>query len=432
MAQGGSTVCWQPGDKGAPLHRVDDLQEGTIYRPELFEHVQATLKSLDQDLFELSKDIHDHPELRFEERHAHDILTAFVERHGFDVTRHHLLETAWVAKSTRGTGGRTLGVNSEMDALPGIGHACGHNLIAIAGVAVAIAVKSAMEKFDISGSVVLLGTPAEEGGSGKAILLEQGAYEGMDACLMCHPAPGPRWSASLSSCLALQRLIVEFSGHTAHAALSPWEGQNALDAAVLAYTNISVLRQQLKPSHRVHGIFEGKDWAPNIIPDYSKMTWYVRAPTRAEVEVAVPRVTACFEAAGLATGCKVKLEKTNVTYDLRQNKALSDECADIFLKKFGPVDYEYGIKSASTDFGNVTYVLPSLHPSFAIPTKGSNHTPEFTEAAATKESHQACINMSITLSAIGLRLLTDDAFAEKVKKTFDEDKRLREAAAAQA
>ncbi|TBU24288.1 aminoacylase 1-like protein 2 [Dichomitus squalens] len=432
MAQSASTVFWQPGDKGAHLDRADVLEEGTIYRPEFFEHVQATLKSLDQDLIGLSKDIHDHPELKFEERHAHDTLTTFVEKHGFHVTRHHWLETAWLAKFTKGTGGRTLGVNSEMDALPGIGHACGHNLIAIAGVAVAIAVKSAIEHFDISGTVVLLGTPAEEGGAGKVILLERGAYDGMDACLMCHPAPGPRWSTSLSSCLALQRLIVEFSGHTAHAALSPWEGQNALDAAVLAYTNISVLRQQLKPSHRVHGIFEGKDWAPNIIPDYSKMIGDVRAPTRAEVDSAVPRVTACYEAAGVATGCKVKLEKTRVISDLRQNKALSDECADIFSKKFGPVDYEYGIKNASTDFGNITYALPSLHPSFAIPTRGSNHTPEFAEAAATEEAHKACINMSITLAANGLRLLTDDAFANKVKKTFEEDKVLREAEAAQA
>ncbi|KAM5531379.1 hypothetical protein V8D89_014972 [Ganoderma adspersum] len=430
-AQGVSTF-WRPEDQGTHADHADALDEGTIYRPEFFEHVTATLKALNDDLFELNKDIHDHPETKFEEHHAHDVLTAFVEKHGFQVIRHYFLDTAWVAKYSRGNGGRTLGVNSEMDALPGIGHACGHNLIAVAGVAVAIAVKAALDKFDISGSVVLLGTPAEEGGSGKAILLEHGAYEGMDACIMCHPTPGPPWSVSLSSCLALQRLTAEFNGHTAHAALSPWEGQNALDAAVLAYTNISVLRQQLKPTHRVHGIFEGKDWAPNIIPDYSKMFWYVRAPTRAEVDATVPRVKACFEAAGLATGCKVKLDLGHMTFDIRQNEALSDECADIFAKKFGPVDFKYGIQSASTDFGNVTYALPALHPSFSIPTKGSNHTPEFTVAAGTKEAHKACMNMSTALSCIGLRLLTDDAFADKVKKTFEEDKQRREREGAKA
>lgn len=137
-----------------------------------------------------------------------------MEQQGFQVERHYKLETAWIATFTNGTGGRTIGVNSEMDALPGVGHACGHNLIAIAGVAVACAVKEVLVKHDISGKVVLLGTPGEEGGGGKVILLEKGAYEGMDVCVMCHPAPGPARSASLSSCLAIQRLIVEYHGHT--------------------------------------------------------------------------------------------------------------------------------------------------------------------------------------------------------------------------
>ena len=155
-----------------------------------------------------------------------------MRKKGFDVTPHHLMDTAWVAKYTHGKGGRTIGVNSEMDALPGVGHACGHNLIAISGVAVACAIKNALEAHDISGTVVLLGTPGEhilrlphidleaynivgeEGGGGKLILLQKGGYEGMDACLMCHPAPGPPYTASLSSCLAIQRFVVEYRGHT--------------------------------------------------------------------------------------------------------------------------------------------------------------------------------------------------------------------------
>ncbi|KAJ8489872.1 hypothetical protein ONZ51_g2665 [Trametes cubensis] len=417
-----STAFWQPGQNVSSDIRKNS-QDDALYRQEFLETIRSSIAALDGDLSALSQDIHDHPETKFEEHHAHDVLTAFMEKQGFDVSRHYLLETAWVAKYTRGSGGRTLGVNSEMDALPGIGHACGHNLIAIAGVAVACAVKAALDKHDIAGSVVLLG---EEGGAGKAILLERGAYEGLDACLMCHPAPGPPYSASLSGCLARQRIDVEFTGHTAHAALSPWEGQNALDAAVLAYTNISVLRQQLKPTHRVHGIFEGKDWTPNIIPDYSKMIWYVRAPTRTEVDIAVKRISACFEGAALATGCQVKVELGNSTFELRQNKALSDEFADVFSKTVGSVDYEYGISHASTDFGNVTYALPALHPSFAIPTSGGNHTIAFTEAAASKDAHAACLKASQILAAVGMRLLTDDNFFKKVRDTFDEDVRARE------
>jgi amidohydrolase len=314
-----------------------------------------------------------------------------------------------------------------MDALPGIGHACGHNLIAISGVAVACTIKTAMEKFNIAGKIVLLGTPAEEGGNGKDILLKNGAYEEMDACLMCHPAPGPQSSISLSSSLALNRSEVEYFGHTAHAALSPWEGQNALDAAVLAYNNVSLLRQQVKPSHRIHGIFQGKDWTPNIIPDYAKMSWVVRGPTVAEAKETQERVQKCFEAASLASGCKVKINTFYSGYDLRQNTALGDELSNIVNNRYGFIDYEYGIAGASTDFGHVTYDLPALHPGFSIPTvkDGGNHTRAFAEAARTIEAHEACLNVSKALAGVGIRVLTDEDFVQKVKETFQEDKKRR-------
>ncbi|KAH7908386.1 peptidase M20, dimerization domain-containing protein [Hygrophoropsis aurantiaca] len=263
----------------------------------------------------------------------------------------------------------------------------------------------------------------------------------------CHPAPGPQHSISLSSSLALVRLEVEYIGHTAHAALSPWEGQNALDAAVLAYNNIALLRQQIKPTHRVHGIFEGKDWAPNIIPDNSKMYWYVRAQTTAEAEDTVKRVTACFEAAALASGCKVKITRGSTGNELRQNKALGDELADVVRKRYGAINYAWGISSASTDFGNISYSgfvtfnrrytlnlvplddteLPGLHPGFSIPTipDGGNHTLAFTDAARTEVSHDACMVVSKALAAVGLRVLTDAAFLEQVKQTFEEDKKTR-------
>lgn len=427
--------CFVPANDG-PVWSPDDIAKPTparpgateLYRPDILEHIEATIKGLDNELRELSLEIHSHPEIRWVEYRAHDVLTDFVSKHGFEVTKHYHLETAWRATFSHGEGGRTIGVNSEMDALPGIGHACGHNLIAIGGVAVACAIKAALQQFNIPGKVVLLGTPAEEGGSGKLVLLDKGAYEGMAACLMCHPAPGPIGSVSLSSCLALERITAEYYGHTAHAALSPWEGTNSLDAAVLAYNNISALRQQLHPTHRVHGIIEGKDWAPNIIPDYSKMICYVRAPSIAELQVTFKRVIPCLEAAAQATGCKLKLSLERGTWDLRQNKALGEEVANIVLNKYGTVDYVWGIKSASTDFGNVTYALPSLHPGFAIPTikDGGNHTPGFTKAAETIEAHYACLDVSKALAATGIRVLTDDEFLVRVNNTFAEDKALRD------
>ncbi|KAJ7178050.1 hypothetical protein C8R46DRAFT_1075685 [Mycena filopes] len=413
------TPVWRPDDTTPAVPVCPD----TVYREDILKTIEKTIKGLDGELRKLSMDIHGHPELAYQEHHTHDVLTAFMAEHGFKVTKHHHLETAWLASFENGSGGRTIGINSE-----GIGHACGHNLIAISGVAVACAIKAVFEKFNISGKIQLLGTPAEEGGSGKVKLLDHGAYKEMAACLMCHPAPGPKGSVSLTSCLALERIQVEYFGHTAHAALSPWEGRNALDAAVLGYNNISALRQQLKPTHRVHGIFEGKDWAPNIIPDYSKFICYVRAPTRAEQKETMKRVLPCFEAAALATGCTHKVTVLGATYDLRQNKTLGDEVAHIVRSKYGNIDYEWGIKSASTDFGNVTYAMPALHPGFAIPTvpDGGNHTPGFAKSAATMPSHHACLDVSKALAATGVRVVIDDHFFNQVQKAFEEDKAVRD------
>ncbi|OSX64497.1 hypothetical protein POSPLADRAFT_1180127 [Postia placenta MAD-698-R-SB12] len=401
---------------------------GEYFRPEVLETIEDTLEKLNPALRELSLDILHHPEIQWEEKRTHDTLTAFMSSHGFAVTQHYLdLPTAWRAEFTHTSSSnadaklRVIGVNSEMDALPGIGHACGHNLIAIAGVGVALAIKAALEKHNVPGKVVLLGTPAEEGGGGKINLLDGGAYEEMDACLMCHPSPGPPNYVSIGPSLACQPLEIEFFGHGAHAAWAPWEAQNALDAAFLAYSSVSVLRQQIKPTHRVHGIVSGKDWAPNVIPDYAKMHWIVRAPTWAELVALRERVKACFEAAAHATGCKLTLKAGPGYYDLRQNTPLGEEFAKV-VKDFGVnAQFDEGM-AASTDFGNVTYALPSLHPCHTIPTKpnGANHTPQFTEAAGTPEAHAKTITVMKGLAATGFRILADGEFTAQVKKAWEE------------
>ncbi|KAF8843486.1 hypothetical protein BDN67DRAFT_964275 [Paxillus ammoniavirescens] len=408
-------ILWRPDTDQA---KFPIPSQGAVYRPDILAEIETAIDSLGPKLRELSDKIHAHPELKFKEHYAHDEYTKFMEEQGFVVQKHYLLETAWVATYTHGQGGHTLGVNSEMDALPGIGHACGHNLIGVSGVAVACAAKAAMEKLGIDGKVILLGTPGEEGGFGKVRLWDKGAYEGMDVCLMCHPGPGPPLSASLNSCLAVVRLQVDYSGHTAHAGLSPWEGQNALDAAVLAYTNIGLMRQQIKPTHRVHGIFEGKDWAPNIIPDNSTIYWYVRAPTTKEALETATRVKACFEAAATATGCTMRITHESIGNELVQNTALGEELVDVVRKRYGGVDPEWGISSVSTDFGNISYsiLLVSANNSIAIPTLpgGGNHTRAFTDAAATDAAHEACYNISKALAHVGMRMLTDEAFLTKV------------------
>ncbi|KZT55249.1 amidohydrolase [Calocera cornea HHB12733] len=385
--------------------------------------VEEAVDAVREELRALSLSIHAHPELMFQEHYAHDQLTAFLEAHGFAVTRHYKgLDTAWLATLTVGNGGRTLGFNSEMDALPGIGHACGHNLIAIGGVAAAIGVAAALKKHSLPGTVSLIGTPAEEGGAGKAILLERGAYDGFAACLMIHPTRGEKLTTGLASTLAIERLDAEFAGHTAHASAAPWEGRNALDAAFVSYAAVSALRQQVKPTHRIHGVVEGRDWAANIIPDYAKMTYMIRAPSYNEVMALEPRMRACFEAAAHATNTTLTYGTSTFMYDLFQNSALGGEYARVVQARYG---MRVGVGPvaevrASTDFGNVSYALPALHPGYAIPTveNGGNHTRQFTAAAATAEAHEATLLAAKGIALAGLRVLLDKDFADQVMRDF--------------
>ncbi|KAJ2918695.1 hypothetical protein MD484_g1782, partial [Candolleomyces efflorescens] len=389
--------------------------------------IENAVCSLNAELRELSMKIHDHPELMFEERYAHDLLTRFMSHQGFTVTKHYLgLATAWRAEFSFGSGGRVVGINSEMDALKGMGHGCGHNLIAVSGVGVAIALKSAMETHRIPGKVILLGTPgkpsyalrrlllpttsqAEEAGGGKVILLERGAYKEMDVCIMCHPSPGAPSSASIGTTIAMQAIDIEYFGHSAHAGAAPWEGTNALDAAFLAYSSISLLRQQIKPDQRIHGIIQGKDWSPNVIPDYSKMRWLVRARNAAELN----------SAAALATSCRYEVSADKPYYDLQQNHVLGRAFADIVGTRYGIQTSEAGW-TASTDFGNVSYALPALHPAFAIPTvpNGGNHTPAFAKAAATQEAHDAMLLITQGLAVTAYRVLADAQFLLEIQAEF--------------
>ncbi|KAF8529396.1 hypothetical protein JB92DRAFT_2861856 [Gautieria morchelliformis] len=400
------------------------VSDEPIFRPDVLKTIDARIDELDPELRKLSLQIHDHPEIMFKEKFAHDLLTEFMSSHGFSVTQHYLgLSTAWRASFKHGTGGPVLGVNSEMDALPGIGHACGHNLIAIAGVGVALGVKAAMEAHDIAGEIVLLGTPAEEGGGGKIILLDRGGYDDMDVCIMCHPGPGSDPMFDIPHCLAIQIIEIEFFGHTAHASAAPWEGINALDAAVLAYTNISTLRQQIKPTHRVHGIIEGRDWAANVIPDYAKLTYAVRSPTEDELIELSKRVTACFDAAATSTGCTYKIVQGPVHSELRQNPVLGREFTKLATKRYNLTQADPRESTGSTDFGNVSKALPSLHPGYTIPSLVSNHTPEFANASRTAAAHSATLEATKVLSGIGVRVLADDTYLEEVKHAFAAAKR---------
>ncbi|EUC59751.1 amidohydrolase-like protein [Rhizoctonia solani AG-3 Rhs1AP] len=409
---------------------VDDVRVAhALPSPEAADTSDHAIDELNGSLRELNLHIHDYPELGWDVKRAHDVLTQFVEKQGFQVTRHYLADqlpgnTAWKAEFTiPNKAGKPLpvvGFNSEMDALPGIGHACGHNLIATIGVAAAAGLKRAMEKHNIPGRIILLGTPAEEAGEGKVHLLKAGAYNEMDICLMAHPDSGNSRLVRDGTTLALQTFTVEYHGQGAHAGAAPWEGKNALDAAFIAYAALSALRQQIHPSARVHGIIEGRDWASNIIPNYAKMKYTVRAPTWGEVVALRARVNRCFEAAAHATSCTMTVTENDGLKDVRGNRVLSSEFGAIMTGRYDYPFDPHAATGASTDFGNVTYELPAIHPGFAIPTvpNGGNHTPEYTAAARTQEAHKRAVAVSKGLAIVGLRALLDEQFLQIVKDNF--------------
>ncbi len=251
--------------------------------------------------------IHDDPELNFCEFHAHDNICDLLEKLGYHVKRHtHGLETSFEVEA--GHGGRLIVFNAEYDALPGLRHACGHNLIATSSIAAFLATAERLHKSGREGRVRLLGTPAEEGGGGKVRLIRAGAYQGVDACLMAHPMgcmPSDHDGISAAKSLARRQGKVTFRGQSAHAGLNPWNGKNALDAVVASYVNISLLRQQLSPNTRVHGVVRNGGAEPNIIPDSTSLEYFLRDTTFANVEVLSDKVQACFEAGALATDCQV-------------------------------------------------------------------------------------------------------------------------------
>jgi len=329
----------------------------------------------------VARSIHDHPEENFDEHHAHDVLTAAIESAGLDVTRSAFgLPTAFVAKA--GSTGPVIAVLCEYDALPGLGHACGHNLIAAAGLGAGLAAATLAER--LGGTVVLLGTPGEEGGGGKVLMIERGAFEGVDAAMMIHPADVDlRWMTTI----AYQRLTVEFHGEASHAAAAPWNGRNALDAAVLGYMNVAALRQHIRPDERVHGIFTDGGEKPNIVPARAAMDWYVRAPDRTRLEALKPRVLAALRAGAEATGCGVEHQWHEPAYaELRRNRPLEDLFATN-AEALGRPLAEPGTGGevvGSTDMGNVSHVVPSIHPMLAVAPPGVGiHTAGFAAHAAS-------------------------------------------------
>jgi amidohydrolase len=381
------------------------------------ERLRTAVASRADLLLAASHQIHEHPELNYEERFAHDLLTGLLEDEGLDVERHACgLDTAFIARA--GSRGPTVAVLCEYDALPGIGHACGHNIIATAGLGAGLALACIAE--EVGARVVVMGTPAEEGGGGKILMARKGAFEGVDAALMVHPAG---YDMARMDVIAVQELTAVYTGEAAHAAAFPHRGRNALDAAVLGYMNVAALRQHIRPTERVHGIFvEGGD-KPNIVPSRAVTHWMVRSPTIRMLGPLRDRVAACLEAGATAAGCEVALEWKRVVYaDMVDNEVMVGRYAansEALGRPVAEPDPKMAVVG-STDMGNVSYVVPSIHPMIqAAPHGVPIHTPEFAGFAASPQGDDAVVHGAVAMAWTVADLWLEDGVLDAARAEFE-------------
>ena len=383
----------------------------------LKERATALVERAAGDLVALSHAIHERPELAFEERFAADALASALEAGGVEVERGaYGVETAFAARV--GEGGPHVLVCCEYDALPEIGHACGHNVIAAAGLGAGLALAAIAE--EAGASVTILGTPAEERGGGKIMLAERGAFDGVDAALMVHPAGADFLAPTM---LAMIQLDVRAHGQAAHAAGFPWRGRNALDAIVMGYVGVGQLRQHIHPSERVHGIITRGGDAPNIVPKLAGARYNVRAATTERLQRLQARVLACFEGAATATGCSLEHRFLGPYDDLVTNEALAGAYrgnAEAIGRTFVEPSAASNVAVGSTDMGNVSKIVPSIHPMIAVaPPTIPLHSPEFAEYAVGEMADRAAVDGAKALALTGVDVWTDPALLATARREFD-------------
>ncbi|PVH92121.1 putative amidohydrolase [Periconia macrospinosa] len=397
----------------------------------ILSEVDAFVERLRDTLWPLNRFLHENPELAFEEYKAHDALTKFMRsQEGWKITPSaYGMDTAWVATYESGRTGPVVSFNAEMDALPNLGHACGHNLIATAAVAASLATAEIMKRHNLPGKILLFGTPGEEGtGGGKIRLLEAGAYRNVDISLISHP--GILNNSPFVRTTAFARLEIEYFGHAAHAANSPWLGINALDALVIAYNAISTLRQQTMPSDVIGISITNGGAAPNIIHAYAAGVVVIRAASSHRLKQLQEKVQSCIRAGAVATGAREGIKVIQGYADHVPNRVLARSYAkywnllpDIPGPSIPPEGQVTWVK-ASTDQGNISYVLPSVNASFAIPpgpNRGQPHSPEFEKISGSKNAFDRALRVGKVLAGTALDVLRKPGFLDDVKSQWRRD-----------
>jgi amidohydrolase len=369
------------------------------------EAAAAAVTSARDTLVEVSHFIHGHPELGYEEHLSAETVAVAAHDAGFSVERGAAgLPTAF--RATRGSGLLHIAFCAEYDALPDVGHACGHNIIAASSLGAAIGLAAVADELDVT--VILLGTPSEEGGGGKIDLIEAGYFGDVHAAMMVHPWPDDRLSAT---CLAVDQFEVVFSGREAHASAAPWQGVNALDAMTVAQVAIGLLRQQLRPGDQVHGFIVEGGVAANIIPARVVGRFMCRSFSAERLVELRERVNACFEAGARATGAGLTVEDLGHPF----SHMVSDpDLLEHYRESATALGRHFADESTSppptisTDMANVSLVVPTIHPLLGIPTEGAvNHQPAFSRACITPAADQAVVDGALALADTAVRVAQD-------------------------
>lgn len=381
------------------------------------KRIIAAVDAAAECILSVSHQIHDRPETAYQEVFASGLLAETLETFGFQVERGVAgLPTAFLARKGKPDGPRVAFL-AEYDALPEIGHACGHNVIASAALAAGIGLGALAD--ELNGEVLVIGTPAEETSGGKVALVERGVFDQVDAALMVHPYHG---NYTVAESLAMDAIQVEFFGKPAHAAAAPWEGKNALDALLLFFTNLNALRQQIKPDARIHGIITHGGVAPNIIPEYACGRFYVRARHRAYLDELVDKFEQCVLGAAVATGTRSQVSNYESSFDdIVNNAALAQRMADYMVDVLGSAPFGGSPDSiGSTDMGNVSQRVPAIHlmVDIADGQPFSPHTHEFCTAALSPFADQALLRAGKGLALTGYDFLQDTILRELAREEF--------------
>ena len=393
----------------------------TVHQPappyvEMKARLAAAVEAHRDEIVQLSHRIHAHPEVAFEEQHAAAWVAEAVARHGYAVEHPAgRLPTAvrGVLRGGGGGAGPRIGILAEYDALPGLGHGCGHNTMAASGVGAAIALASIAD--ELPGEIVFLGTPAEERGSGKAIMIEDGLFEGIDAALLFHPCDR---SHVESHPLASEDVEVVFHGLQAHAASDPWKGKNALDAMILLFSSVGLWRQQLHPDARVHGIIQEGGTAANIIPERTKAWFMLRSPDQEDYVRIKRRFRELVEGAALATETKAEVTFSGGAMTMKQNRTLEARWV-ANAAAYGIADQGQDLNSGSTDMGNVSWVCPTIHPDLSIADEGTpGHSILFRDAAATPRADETTLLAATLVAQTAYELFADPALVEAAWAEF--------------